>query len=355
MRKRATINDIAYELGISKSTVSRALSGRFDVKPETKDAVMQMADKMNYKPNQCAVNLCNRRTKTIGVVVPEFLNSFFPRILMQIQDFFEQEGFHVLITQSNESAEIERKNLKLLEESMVEGILISIAHKDKNAEYYKELIGNGTPLVFFNRACTGIDTSMVLIDDYKMAFFAVEHLINSNGPVSRRRILHLKGPRDIHNSTNRYNGYRDALRKYGIEIDSSLVVECESLTRQTGYDVMTEIIKKGGKECPFDAVFGFNDQLSIGALMALKHNGYKIPQQVAIIGFSESRSALLTEPPLSSVAQPLENIGKIAARLMLDKIENPDCPNEVVILDAKLNIRESSDEKCASKNQQYRL
>lgn len=344
MRKHATIKDIAHELGISKSTVSRALSGGFDVKPETKQAVIEMAEKMHYKPNQYAVNLISQRSKTIGVVVPEFLNSFFPRIIMQIQDFFEKEGFHVLITQSNESAEIERKNLQLLEESMVEGVIISIVHRNKNTEYYKQLIANGTPLVFFNRACSDVDASMVVIDDYKMAFFAVEHLIvNENGASQRRRILHMKGPKDIHSSDNRYMGYRDALKKYGIEMDYSLVIECEEITRQKGYEIMMDRIKKDGDNLSFDAVFGFNDQLAIGALMALKHRGYAIPEQAAIVGFSESQSALLTEPPLSSVAQPLEKMGEVASRLLLNKIENPDCPNETVVLDAILNIRESSD------------
>ena len=178
MAQNTTIKDIARALGISKSTVSRALADRFDVKPETKKAVIEMAEKMHYRPNPFAQNLIKRRTKIIGVVVPEFINSFFARIIIQIQQVFEREGFHVLITQCNESAEAERRNLQLLEESMVEGILISVTEKGRNTDYYKELIGSGIPLVFFNRAASDVAASRVVIDDYKWAFFAVEHLIN---------------------------------------------------------------------------------------------------------------------------------------------------------------------------------
>lgn len=159
MAQNTTIKDIARALGISKSTVSRALADRFDVKPETKKAVMEMAEKMHYRPNPFAQNLIKRRTKIIGVVVPEFINSFFARIIIQIQQVFEREGFHVLITQCNESAEAERRNLQLLEESMVEGILISVTEKGRNTDYYKELIGSGIPLVFFNRAASDVAAS----------------------------------------------------------------------------------------------------------------------------------------------------------------------------------------------------
>ena len=140
MIKHATIKDLAQALGISKSTVSRALADHSDVKPETKRLVLEMAEKMNYRPNPYAQNLIRRRSKVIGVVVPEFVNSFFPRIIIQIQKVFEKEGFNVLITQSGESAEIELKNLHLLENSMVEGIILSVTEKDRNDEYYRRLI-----------------------------------------------------------------------------------------------------------------------------------------------------------------------------------------------------------------------
>lgn len=199
MAHNTTIKDIAKALGISKSTVSRALADRFDVKPETRQAVLDMAAKMHYRPNHFAQNLVHQKTGIIGVVVPEFINSFFARIIIQIQKVFEQEGFYVLITQCNESGEIERRNLQLLESSMVEGIIISVAEKGKNTDYYRELIGGGIPLVFFNRPDKSVEAPKVVIDDYRWAFFAVEHLINVRRRLgqSRPRVMHFKGPENI--------------------------------------------------------------------------------------------------------------------------------------------------------------
>lgn len=335
MPRYATIKDIADALGISKSTVSRALADRFDVKPETRKAVMEMAEKLHYKPNPNALNLLKKRSKIIGVVVPEFINSFFPHIIMAIQKVFEEKGFHVLITQSNESAEVELKNLKLLESSMVEGIIISIAHNDTNTEYYQELIDSGMPLVFFNRICNGIDAPKVIIDDFKMSCLAVEHLIT----MGKRKIIHFKGPDDILSSADRRKGYCYTLNKFKIEYDEKLIVN-GGLTREEGYQAMLRCLEAGNIP---DALFAFNDQLAIGAMRAIKQKGYRIPQDIAVFGFSESQSAQLTEPPLSSIAQPLSEIGSAAANLLLEKIENPETENKTLVLPAKLNIRASSD------------
>lgn len=342
MAQNTTIKDIARALGISKSTVSRALADRFDVKPETKKAVMEMAEKMHYQPNPFAQNLIKRRTKIIGVVVPEFINSFFARIIIQIQTVFEREGFHVLITQCNESAEAERRNLQLLEKSMVEGILISVTEKGRNTDYYKELIDDGIPLVFFNRAATEVAASRVVIDDYKWAFFAVEHLVNIRREMGQPmpRIMHFEGPAEIDLSRLRYRGYADALRKYGIPVDPSLVIRCASITREEGFRMMNRCIEQGAVP---DALFGFNDQLAIGAMRALKGKGFRIPQQVSVMGFTESQSALVSEPMLSSVAQPLDRMGETAARLLLEKIQNPASEDRTVVLEGLLNVRGSSD------------
>lgn len=344
MAQNTTIKDIARALGISKSTVSRALADRFDVKPETKKAVMEMAEKMHYRPNPFAQNLIKRRTKIIGVVVPEFINSFFARIIIQIQTVFEREGFHVLITQCNESAEAERRNLQLLEESMVEGILISVTEKGRNTAYYSDLIRSGIPLVFFNRASADVAASRVVIDDHKWAFFAVEHLINIRREMGQPepRIMHFQGPSEIDLSGLRYRGYVDALHKHGIETDPSLVVRCEAMTREEGYRMMNRCIERGLRP---DALFCFNDQLAIGAMRVLKRHGIAVPGQVSVMGFTESQSALVTSPMLSSVAQPLEGMGQTAAQLLLEKIQDPAAPDRTVVLEGLLNIRGSSDPK----------
>lgn len=342
MNKNVTIIDIAKALGISKSTVSRALANKSDVKKETRIAVLDMAKRMHYIPNPFAKNLTISRTKTIGVVVPEFVNSFFPRIIIQIQNFFQQNGYRVLITQCDESYETERKNLSLLESNLVEGILISETEKGKNVEIYDRLIREGIPIVFFNRADPNIHAPKVIIDDYKWAFFATEHLIltrmrlGENSPA----IMHFKGPATVDLSENRFRGYCDALSKYRIAYNPSLVITCESFTRDAGQQMTNQIIETGNIP---NALFCFNDQLAIGAMKALKHHGILIPQRISIFGFTESQSALVTEPALSSVEQPLEDIGKTAASLLLEKINDPQCEDRTIVLTAKLNVRGSSD------------
>lgn len=342
MIHKTTINDIAQELGISKSTVSRALAGSEDVKAETRKSVLDMAEKMNYIPNHMAQNLTKRRSKVIGVVVPEFINSFFSRIIIQIQKVFESEGYRVLITQCNDSWEAERRNLELLEESMVEGILMSVTEKGKNKDLYKALIQRGIPIIFFNRDEKGIDTSKVIIDDYKWSFFATEHLIYTRKRMGNEKpsILHFRGPANIDLSKPRLRGYTDAMEKHGLPLTKYSVLSTEVITREEGFRLMCDYLDTN--RIP-DGVFCFNDQLAIGAMRALKHFGVKIPEQTSIIGFSESQSALITVPALSSVAQPLEQMGLTASKLLLEKIDSPDSPSRTVVLNAVLNIRGSSD------------
>lgn len=342
MRHNPTIIDIARELGISKSTVSRALAGHEGVSQKTRKAVQDMAAAMRYKPNYMARNLTKSRTRTVGVVVPEFVNSFFPRIIIQIQNVFEQKGYRVLITQCDESWEVERRNLKLLEDNMVEGILISVAVKGKNTAYYEELVRKGIPLVFFNRTDSAIDASSVTIDDYKWAFFATEHLIYTRQRLGQAapRVAHFRGPMNVDLSNARYRGYADAMAKHRLNTDPSLVVPARGFTKEEGFSQMSALIDRGFVP---DALFCFNDQLAIGAMRSLLISGIRVPQQVSVMGFSESQSALVTVPALSSVAQPLEEIGKTAARLLLDKIENPDSKSVKKVLNASLNIRGSSD------------
>lgn len=337
-----TIIDIARELGISKSTVSRALAGHPSVKESTRKAVQEMASRMRYKPNYMARNLTKSRSRIIGVVVPEFINSFFPRIIIQIQNFFEKERFRVLITQCDNSPETERRNLRLLEDSMVEGILISVTSKGANTDYYNELLAKGTPIVFFNRSDRSVDASSVTIDDYKWSFFATEHLIYMRRKLGQDNpsIMHIMGPEGIGLSAGRNRGYEDALVKHHLTMSPELAVRAADITRDEGCRLMSAMLDRGVLP---DALFCFNDHLAIGAMQAMLKRGIRIPQQVSVMGFSESQSALVTVPALSSVAQPLEEIGKTAAALLLRKIETPGSESVKAVLNATLNIRGSSD------------
>lgn len=334
MNNHVTIKDIARELGISTSTVSRALSDAWDVKRETRDKVLAMAKKLNYRPNLNAKNLQNKHTGIIGIIIPEFVNSFFPNVVMGIQEVLYEENYHLVITQSNETRTQELENLNVLQEYMVDGIIMSITNEGGNEEEYKKVIDSGTPMVFFNR-CPKMKTPKVRIDDSLMAEMAVDHLIESG----RRKIWHLGGPVNMPISAMRADGYVKALSKHGLEA-SAKVVDAGIFIKD-GIETMQALLDEG-INLP-DAIFAFNDPIAIGAMKVLKNAGVRIPEDVAIVGFSEGSMATIVEPQLTTVLQPMKEMGRCAARLLLKQIRatRPSAP-QTICLEAKLNIRESS-------------
>lgn len=335
MKKYATLKDIASALRISTATVSRALADRWDVNAETKRIVCEEAKRQNYKPNPIAKRLQNRHSKTIGLVIPEFRSSFFPNIIAGVQKVIDEAGYQLLITQSQESMEIELRNLKLLENNMVEGIIISITSEGENSDYYQELIDGGIPLVFFNRVPSKILAPKVIIDDYKLAFFATEHLIYNGF----KKIYHFSGPTNLTVSKERKRGFIDAMKKHHKDISENSVLTA-GVFRDNGYNCMLSLINKN--DIP-DAIFCFNDPTALGALKALKNEGLHCPDDVALMGFSETELAQLVEPTLTSIEQPTFEMGETVAQLLLDQITLTPPPNpQTICLTAKLNVRKSS-------------
>lgn len=339
MEKPITIKDIAKKLGLSTSTVSRALSDSWEIKKETKELVIKTAAELNYHPNTQAKGLVTKKSYTIGIVVPELVTSFFPMIISGIQKILMHEGYQILITQSNESAETERTNLSLLEQHMVDGIIISTTSDSfVNSDMYQSLQDNGIPLVFFNRVPSNIDTTKIIIDDKKMAYSAVAHLIGEG----YRKIFHFAGPEKLDITKDRMNGYIEAMQDANLPISDSTIIHSGIFIRD-GEQTMEDILSGNGEKP--DAIFAFNDPVAIGAMKALKRHGLRIPYDVTFVGFSESDMATVVEPYLTSIEQPRVEIGEIAASCMLDKIRTNRLLNKKIVLDAKLNIRESSHKK----------
>lgn len=339
-KPRVTIKDLARELKISTSTVSRALADKWDVNPETRKAVLELAEKLNYKPNPISLNLKQQNSMSIGVVIPEFIHSFFPEVIMGIQSVLEPVGYHILISQSNESHERELSNLKALEARMVDGIIVSITKETENIEYFSYLREKNVPLVFFNRTYKEFSASCVIIDDYKWAFNAVEHLISQGC----RRIAHLSGSDNLFLSQQRMKGYKDALNKYDLPQDDDLIVPA-GIIMEKGVMAAYHILEM--KEKP-DAIFAVNDPVAIGAMKTLQQHGVKIPDDIAIVGFTDSKMAMIVEPNLTSVEQPTFEMGKLAADLLLEQLRNTHDEKlspKIITLDAKMNIRESSNKK----------
>ena len=330
-----TIKDIAQKLGLSTSTVSRAMNDRWEVKKETRELVLKTAEEMDYHSNPQAVFLATKRSNTIGLVVPELVNSFFSIISSGVQNILKEAGYCLLIMQSNESPEEESENILLLQHYNVDGIILSTTPNcEYNRTLYQKLIDDGLPLIFFNRVCNSIRAPKIIIDNMTLSYRVVNHLLKQGC----KKIIHLAGPEGLTITDERKNGYLRALGEFNIPIDKSLIFPT-GIFQNDGESAINRILDSGVRP---DAIFSFNDPVAIGAMKALKKRGLKIPQDVAVAGFSESRSALIIEPNLTTVAQPLTEMGETAARLLLNKLQGKDIGTPTVVLDAKINIRESS-------------
>lgn len=330
-----TIKDIARVLNVSVATVSRAFNDKYDVKKETRDIILKTAKEMGYRPNPIARKLLQKHSFNIGVIVPEFINSFFPEVIIGIQEVFFEKGYQVIIMQSNENAELELKNLTSMEDNMVEGLLISLSKETKSIAYLEQLAKEKFPIVLFNRVNDALPVSKVVFNDYKWALFATEHLIEQGC----KNIFHLSGPPHLKLMQDRINGFKRALEKYKLPCGNERIVET-GIFIEDGERAMEKLIQSGPLP---DAIFATNDPTAIGAIKALKRYNYKIPDDVAVVGFSNSKMADIIEPALTSVEQPTTEMGRAAAQLLLTHITSsaPNSPS-MLAMDGKLIIRESS-------------
>lgn len=333
-----TIKDLAKQLGISASTVSRALRNDKNISPETKNSVVELAKELGYKPNTNAVNLRQRKTHIIGIIVPEMVTPFFITVINYIQEILYNDGYEVIITQSQEDPEKELKNLRLMENYRVEGIIMSICHLDQNNEEYIRLQKKGINIVFFDRV-PNIDAPKIVINDYQKSFFLVEHLIRSG----RKRIVHLEGPPYLQNSIDRKKGYKDALKKFNIENDRQLIVRA-GVSIEDGEQAIATMVEKD--KIDFDAIFCFTDTLAIGAKNYLQKNNIKIPNDVSLAGFSGSLLSTIVHPQLTTVEQPLAEMAEAAVKLLLEEMsDTPPAKHETIVLDAKIQLRASTERK----------
>ena len=336
--RNVTIKDIAKELNISIATVSRALNDKYDIKRETRELVLKTAMDMGYIPNPMARKLISQRSNIIGVIIPEFINPFFHQVIFGMEKALSGTNYQILTASSSEDVEKERERLKLMENNMVEGIVISLVNETKNIDYLQKLIGKEFPIVLFNRINEELPVPKVVFDDYKYAFFATEHLID----IGCCNIVHFSGPERICLSRKRIQGFVDAIKKHRLPFDDSRIVE-SGLLVEGGYRCMEALIEAG--DVP-DGVFAVNDFAAIGAIKALRKHHINIPEEVAVIGFTEGVVADLIDPGLSSVLQPAEEIGIRVAQLILEQIEEGvSNTDKTSVLGGRINIRGSSDRK----------
>ncbi|PKP11721.1 MAG: LacI family transcriptional regulator [Bacteroidetes bacterium HGW-Bacteroidetes-4] len=330
-----TIKDIARELGISPSTVSRALKNHPDISSKTKELVHELAKRYNYKPNAVALSLRSSKTHMIGVIIPKVVHFFFSSVISGIEHVANELGYNVMICQSDENEDREITSIQSLTSARVDGILASVSKDTTDFIHYKELLDNNIPLVFFDRALAELKTDKVVIDDVDGAFIATEHLILKGC----KKIVHLAAPQNLLIGQRRREGYLKALNKHGIPVDENLIRKCDS--REEALIVMREIYDSGIRP---DGVFAVNDLTASGVLKVVKQYGYSVPHDVKVVGFSDGFVATVTDPTLTTIDQHGFEMGKQAAQLLLDRINKTiDNYSPITkIIPTNLIVREST-------------
>lgn len=333
---KITIHDIARELNIDSSTVSRALSNNSRVKQKTKDLVNAKAQELGYQRNLLASNLRSQKTNTIGVIIPRISRYFFSSAIAGIEETAYDAGYNVIICQSLDQLNREKKIIQSLTANRVDGVLISISMETKDDQYLQILKRTGTPLVFFDRHIEIPDNSWVVIDDFQGGFDATEHLILQGC----KNIAHFSGPQNLEIYKNRFRGYTAALEKYNIPVRSELTLTSK-LMENDGIENAKKLL---ALQIPVDGIFSSNDTAAISALQYLKEKGIKIPQDIAIVGFSNEPISSAIEPSLTTIDQPAFEIGKTAMNLLLSKIKNKkeQTEPETIVLKPVLLRRNSS-------------
>ncbi len=306
-----TIKDIARELSISPSTVSRALKNHPDISSKTKEAVHELAKKYHYKPNALALSLRSSKTHMIGVIIPNLVHYFFSTVISGIEHVCNEAGYNVMICQSNENEEREITSTQTLSSSRVDGLLASVSKDTTDFSHFRELIDNNVPLVFFDRAIQELKTDKVIIDDINGAFIATEHLIQEGC----KKIIHLAAPQNLLIGQRRKEGYIKALKHYGLPVDENLIFKCDS--RDEALKIMPQIFDSGIKP---DGIFAVNDLTATGVLKVVKKYGFHIPDDIKVVGFSDGFVAHVTDPTLTTIDQHGFEMGKQAAQLLLDRI-----------------------------------
>jgi LacI family transcriptional regulator len=330
-----TIKDIAKELNLSTSTVSRALRGSYEISAETKKLVTEYAEKINYRPNPIALSLKERRSRAIGVVVSEIANNYFSQAINGIESIAYNRGYHVIFTQSHESFEREKVNVQHLVSRSVDGLLISLSSETTDVSFLKELHEKGFPIVFFDRITDEIETHKVRADNHLGALHATEHLIFQG----YKKIAHITNSSSLSITKERLQGYKDALEKHNISYNEALVKYCNhgGMIEAEVQEALAALFKLKTKP---DAIFTASDRITTVCLNVLK----KQKKEIGLIGFTNTNLGELFATPLTVIRQPAFEIGQNATELLIHLIESkrPVTEFETRVLKTELIIRESS-------------
>lgn len=330
-----TLKEVADALGVSTMTVSRAINNKPNVDKKTKERILKTANEMGYTPNLVAKSLVSSKTYSIGVVIPEISHSFFPDVVKGIEEAANKENYQIFLTNTSEDYEKEKRNIEALRAKRVDGILVSSSQTEEDFSYYEKIIDSGLPLVFFDRCIGNIGASCIGVNDFAASQQITEHLINRGF----KKIGYLSGPKKVSIGKERFNGFVAALNKHGLDLNEKWVTE-NGYNERDGYHAMNSLLQLPENERP-SAIVAVNDPVAIGAMDAIREAGLKVPDDFAIVGFSDDIRAKLMASPLTTVHQPAYELGKKAASKLIKTIEDNTEPIESVQLITKLIIRKS--------------
>lgn len=339
MKAKATLKQIAKELNVSVSTVSKALNDSPEISEQTKIKIKEYAKLKNYKPNVIGLNLKNRKTKTIGVIIPNILNSFFAKVFSGIEKVADEKGYNVIMCISNESLEKEAHTLEMLSNGTIDGFILSVseeAQKQNNYDHFKEIINDGTPIVMFDRIAEGIECDKVVVDDFDSALDSTQRLID----LGCKNIALLSSVDNLSVGKLRYEGYLKALEKNNIPVNSNLIVRTDS---EEDLKVQMEEVFANNK---IDGIFALEENDSVAALKIGLKKGYKIPEELCIIGFADGiLASRRLSPSLTTVSQHGIEIGEEAAKLLIKRLEDDseeEPPYETKVIKTVLKERETT-------------
>ncbi|MDT0539213.1 MULTISPECIES: LacI family DNA-binding transcriptional regulator [Croceitalea] len=336
---RTTLQQIAISLDISVTTVSKALRSYPDVSKETIARVKEEAKRLNYKPNAFAVNLRTQESKTIGLVIPEIVHQFFSSVVKGVIEEAEKHGYVVIILQTDQKMQIEKKRIEFLIEKQVDGILLALADETISYDHLYEVKSLDLPLVMFDKIAKLVECSKVIIDDKKAGYMATKHLIDTGC----KNIAHFRGPMMSQNSIDRFLGYKKALAEHNIVFKESNVYSCLKMSFEEGQENGKKMIEKNNG---IDGVFVNTDLVAVGLITQLKKMGIKVPEEISVIGFSNWFLSSITTPSLTTISQPSFSMGQLIFKLLLSEIKNRKnnipVEFETVIMPTELIVREST-------------
>jgi LacI family transcriptional regulator len=314
-KRHLSLKDLASELNISISSVSRALKNHPDISPELTRKVQELASARNYVPNPLAMGLLKQETKMIGVIVPDLVTHFYSSIISGIEEYAKSRGYFILLASSNESMEKEIEAVSNLLKARVDGMIICLSKETNHFDHFLHLIENEIPLVFFDRVCLPELVPCVVVDNKESVNQIISHL-SQNG---YKRIAFISGPSYLSISISRTEGYMSGLKKSNLEFDPELLRSCNMGTDETA-QITSDLLALPD---PPDAIFGINDMVIFAVMKELKKRGKKIPEEIGLVGFADEFHATFSSPELTTITHPTREIGIKASELFFRKIEDP--------------------------------